>query len=105
MREAAEAAQKGEFRRGSNARRSYTARQKLKVLEVYDAIWGDPTILRKIPAFNKDPRSMGVPYSTVSGKWSDTDERARLATAASKEHRHYPMAMRTCEFYRQPLGS
>ena len=56
------------------------------MLEWYDAVWADDTILQKKRAFEADVRrSQGVSYTTVSRKsgWSAPLERARLAKAAS----------------------
>lgn len=85
LREAEDAADKGEHRGGSAHRRSYTPKQRLKFLEVFDAINADASKLRKMAAFEADPRAKGCPYITCLG-WSKPAERARISAAAGKEH-------------------
>lgn len=72
-------------RSGSKHRRGYTAKSKLKYLEVFDAIINDDAILRKVEAFEAAPSAMGTPYTTAL-KWAKPQERARISKAASKEH-------------------
>ena len=84
-REAEEAAEEGEHRGGSAHRRSYTAKQKLKYLDVFDAINADVSKTRKMAEFEADPRAKGCPYITCLG-WSKPAERARISAAAGKEH-------------------
>ena len=57
-----------------------------QILEVFDEIWNDEYITRKIQRFEEDTRTSGAPYTTVC-KWAKPLERARLSTAASKEYR------------------
>ena len=89
LRDAAAEADQGEHRVGSKRRGSYTAKQKLKVLEFFDAVSNNPAIKRKQETFQNDPRAKGVSWTTISGKgkWSDPQERARICRAAGKEHR------------------
>ena len=89
MRDIADETDRQERRKGSRARRSYTAKSKLKCLEVYDRVWADPAIHKKKEAFEADPKSMGVPYVNLSGKtgWAEPKERARISAAVGKEHR------------------
>ena len=58
----------------------------LQILEVFDRIWHDDSIVYKVKAFQEDPLSKGTAYTTVL-KWSKPLERARLSKAASKEYR------------------
>ena len=111
-REMAGEEDRGEHRHGSKRRGAYTAKMKLKVrppfkptrglrwwphmchsphawqvLEVFDEIRDDASISgSKITAFEADVRAKGTPYTTAF-KWAKPLERARLSTAASKEHR------------------
>ena len=84
MREAQE--EDGEHRRGSHIRRQYTAKDKLRILEVFDAINADPLVLKKVQAFHSDPRATRTPYTTVRTHWASAVQRARISKAASKEH-------------------
>jgi hypothetical protein len=73
-------------RRGGSARRgAYTAREKLKILDIFDEVRDDPAIKQKVDTFNADKRAKGAPYTTVI-KWAKPVERARLSAAAAKEH-------------------
>ena len=74
-----------EYRKGSSRRGSYTAKQKLKQVEVFDALRDDDTIKNIMKAFEADTRTT-APYTTVL-KWTKPIERARISRAASKEHR------------------
>jgi hypothetical protein len=85
LREAQDAAEEGEHRSGSAHRRSYTAKQRLKYLEVFDDINADASKTLKMAAFEADPRAKGCPYTTCKG-WSAPKERARISAAAGKEH-------------------
>ena len=80
---------KVEGRKGSKRRGSYTAKQKLAVLEWYDAVCADPSIKGRIKAFELDHRSKSVPWTTITGKggWGAPAERARLSKSCSKEYR------------------
>eukprot|EP00966_Prymnesium_polylepis_P297433 6871943-Prymnesium_polylepis.1 len=86
IREAEEAADAGEHRSGSNIRRQYTAKDKVAILEVFDAINADTSILRKVEAFEADPRAKGTPYTTVRAHWTKPEQRATIYAAAGKEH-------------------
>ena len=83
-REAAEAVDCEERRKGSRVRGSYTATQKVKILEVYDAVWADSHRRPVVEAFESDPGSKGVPYTTVC-KWAKDKERAKICRAAAQE--------------------
>ena len=76
---------KVEGRKGSKRRGSYTAKQKLAVLEWYDAVCADPSIKGRIKAFELDHRSKSVPWTTITGKggWGAPAERARLSKSCS----------------------
>ena len=65
LREAEEEADRGEHRRGSNHRRSYTAKEKLWILDIWDAHREDPTVLKKKETFEANPLAKGTPYTTV----------------------------------------
>ena len=86
LREAADAAERQENRRGSNRRGAYTARFKLKVLDVFDEIRANPAIPYKIAAFEADPRSKSTPYSTVKAHWASPADRANISRGAGKEY-------------------
>ena len=58
----------------------------MQIVDVFDEIRADDSIIHKIKAFHEDSRSKGTAYTTAI-KWTKTVERARLSTAASKEHR------------------
>ena len=75
-----------EHRKGSARRGSYTAKNKLKILEVFDEIMNDDFIKHKVKAFHADQLAENVPYTTAC-KWAKPAERARLSKAASKEYR------------------
>ena len=85
LREAEDAADNGEHRSGSAHRRSYTSKQKLKYLEVLDAINADASQPNKIAAYEADLRAKGCPYTTCLG-WAKPTERARISAGAGKEH-------------------
>ena len=70
-------------RSGSRARQRYTAKDKLKILEVFDEINANPSITQKVKTFEADRRGKGIRYSTVT-PWSKPKERARISTHASK---------------------
>lgn len=84
LREAGDCAEQGDHRRGSKIRRSYTARNKLKLLELFDTIMDDESVLKKIEAFEGHAGGKGTPYTTAL-KWSKPAERARISTAAGEE--------------------
>ena len=86
LREAEENAEEGEHRRGSKHRRQYTAKEKLRILEIFDKIRGDKTIKKKVETFESDPRVKGCPYTTVKVGWDPPLERAKISAAAGKEH-------------------
>jgi hypothetical protein len=86
LREAEANADAGEHRRGSQRRRQYPPKDKLQILEVFDKIRADPTITRKVEAFENDPRSRGTPYTTVKVGWDPPKERAKISAAAGREH-------------------
>ena len=73
----------GEHRRGSKHRRSYTAKDKVALLELYDDNLDNPLILKKIDGWEQHSQSKGVPYTTVV-KWAKPTERARIYKASSK---------------------
>ena len=75
-----------ENRRGSHRRGSYTARLKLKVLDVFDEVNADITITRKMEAFHADTRAAGTPYTTVRAHWASPEDRAKISRAAGKEY-------------------
>ena len=85
MRDAAAAAAEEDGRRGSNRRGSYIPKQKLALLEIYDKIRNDDTILRKVEAWVAEKRVGGAPYTTVC-KWAQPTERAKICAAAGKVH-------------------
>ena len=62
LREAETAVNAEERRCGSRRRGSYTARFKLKVLEIFDAVNDDPFCSQKVKTF--ESRSHGVPYGS-----------------------------------------
>ena len=64
-REAAAEVELEEGRRGSNRRGRYTAKFKLVVLEVFDAINADSSNHQKVQTFEADPRVKSTPYTTV----------------------------------------
>ena len=77
-----------EHRRGSNARKSYTAKQKIKILAWYDEVRADATYKNKKESFESNSaRSLGAPYTTVTGKQglATPEERARITAACGKE--------------------
>ena len=86
IREAEEEAERGEHRRGSAHRKQYTAKEKLRILEIFDKIRADPNIKRKVETFESDPRAKGCPYTTVKVGWDPPRERAKISAAAGKEH-------------------
>ena len=86
LREAEAEADQGEHRRGSKHRRSYTAKEKLWILGVFDSILEDPMVLLKVATFEADPRAKGTPYTTVKVGWAPPLERARISAAAGREH-------------------
>lgn len=86
IRDAEEEAERGEHRVGSKHRRSYTPKEKLRILEIWDKIRDDPTILKKVEAFESDPRAKGTPYTTVKVGWAPPLERAKIAAAAGRAH-------------------
>ena len=86
IREAEEEAEKGVHRRGSAHRHQYTAKEKLRILEIFDKIRADKTILRKVDTFESDLRVKGCPYTTVRVGWDPPKARAKISAAAGKEH-------------------
>jgi hypothetical protein len=86
IREAEQEAEKGEHRCGSARRQSYTPKEKLRILELWDNIRADPLIKKKVETFEKDKRAKGTPYSTVKVGWDPPEARAKISAAAGKEH-------------------
>ena len=86
IRQEADEADVGEHRRGSNLRRQYTCKEKLRILAVFDEINNNPLLLKKVQAFHDDPRAKFTPYTTIRTHWASPDQRARIAKAASQEH-------------------
>ena len=86
IRDAEGEAEKGEHRRGSKHRRSYTPKEKLRILEIWDDIRADKTITKKIEAFEASPRTKDTPYTTVKVGWDPPLERAKICAAAGREH-------------------
>ena len=88
LREAEADVERQEHRRGSNARKSYTARQKQKILKWYDEVRASAEYKNKKRDFEADPRSLGAPYTTVTGNsgWATPEERARITRACGKEY-------------------
>ena len=86
IREAEEEAEKGEHRRGSAHRKQYSAKEKLRILEIFDKVRADRNIKRKVETFESDPRAKGCPYTTVKVGWDPPRERAKISAAAGKEH-------------------
>ena len=86
LREDEAEADQGEHRRGSKHRRSYTVKEKLRILGVFDSILEDPMVLHKVATFEADPRAKGTPYTTVKVGWAPPLERARISAAAGREH-------------------
>jgi hypothetical protein len=86
LRGVEEAADAHEQRRGSKRRGSYTPKEKLRVLEIFDAINDDPQILRKKVTFEADSRAKGTPYTTVRAHWSSPVQRAQISAGAGREH-------------------
>ena len=65
---------------------SHSSHQYWQVVAVFDEIWADQSIIFKQRAFTEDSRTKGTAYTTAH-KWTKPEERVRIATAASKEHR------------------
>eukprot|EP00966_Prymnesium_polylepis_P327029 7382899-Prymnesium_polylepis.1 len=61
-RESEKAAMEPEQRRGSDRRRSYSAKEKLGILEVYTKMRQDGSIRQKVQTFEADPRSRGTKW-------------------------------------------
>ena len=85
MRDAAAAAAEEDGRCGSKRRGSYTPKQKLALLEIFDKIRDDDTIFRKTEAWLAEKRVAGAPYTTVC-KWARPADRAKICAAAGKVH-------------------
>jgi hypothetical protein len=85
LREAEIAVGKVEHRSGSRVRQSYTASQKLKILDWYDEVKGDEKKRPMVKVFEGGHRAQGAPYTTVL-KWADPVERRRIAVEAASDH-------------------
>ena len=80
-RESADAAMAPQQRRGSDRRRSYSAKEKLCILDFYEKVRGDGSITRKVEYFGNDQRSRGATFGLVS-KWNRRD----VERGAAQEH-------------------
>uniref|UniRef100_A0A7S0LRZ1 C2H2-type domain-containing protein n=1 Tax=Coccolithus braarudii TaxID=221442 RepID=A0A7S0LRZ1_9EUKA len=72
-------------RRGSGHRHQYSAKEKLKILEIFDQIYNDASITQKVVTFESSPRAKSTPYSTAL-RWSNPVTRAAISAAAGREH-------------------
>ena len=86
IRDAEAEADRGEHRCGSKRRGSYTAKEKLRILDIFDQIRADTNVLKKVETFNNDLRCKGTPYTTVLVHWHPPLERAQISAAAGREH-------------------
>ena len=75
-----------EQRSGSARRRSYSAKEKLKILLFLDSVKADKMVTRKKATFEADKRSRGARWNMANSDWATAETRPKIERAAAKEH-------------------
>jgi hypothetical protein len=72
-------------RRGSAHRHSYNPVEKLRLIDLLDEIYANPTVENKSHEFESDSRSKGVSFTTAV-KWLKPHARREIKKAAAQDH-------------------
>ena len=85
QRDREEAVDHRQQRRGSAHRHSYNPVEKLRLIDLLDEIYANPTVENKSHEFESDSRSKGVSFTTAV-KWLKPHARREIRKAAAQDH-------------------